>query len=257
MFIVNVVALIILIICLLVMFKKGFICKEGYKGWGYKGWSKDTMNSFDNYKSTSLPNVQFNMDVLQKQTDDSDVQYLIDYGHWKWTDETKQIYRNAMSASSSTKGDPGIVLIDTQKTYNENAVKQALAWDANEGRFLIYGANGPSVKALTKEKVSWDTGSSTDNSAIYKCADDCSGEPRIQYFDGADAVGITVPLEELPNQIPGFRFLRGVCNPCEALKEDAQYNCPFSIQTGSETGVDGTSVSSTGVSEVWSNLWGI
>lgn len=249
MFIVNVVALIILIICLLVMFKKGFRCKEGYKG-----WSKDTMNSFDNYKSTSLPNVQFNMDILQKQTDDSDVQYLIDHGYWKWTDETKQIYRNAMSASSSTKGDPGIVLIDTQKTYNENAVKQALAWDANEGRFLIYGVSGPSVKSLTKEKVSWvksDNGAD-DGAAVYKCADDCSGEPRIQYFDGADAVGVTVPLEELPNQIPGFRFLRGVCNPCEALKEDAQYNCPFSIQTGSETGVD-----NTGVSEVWSNLWGI
>jgi hypothetical protein len=247
MIFVNGVTLIILIICSLVLYKKAFRVKDGYKG-----WSENTMTSFNNYKSTSLPNVQFNMEVVQKQTDDSDVQYLIDHGHWKWSDETKQIYQNAMAASSSTKGDPGIGLIDTQKTYNENAVKQALAWDAKEGRFLIYGAGGPSTKSLTKEKVSWiksDNGADDNNGGVYKCADDCGGEPRIQYFDNASDVGVVVPLEELPNQIPGFQFLRGVCNPCEALKEDAQYNCPFSIQTGA--GAD------AGVSEVWSNLWSL
>ena len=246
MFLVNCVATIILIICLFVMYKKTFRAKEGFSG-----WSEYTMSAFENYKSTSLPNIQFNMGVLQKQTDDADVQYLIDHGYWKWSDETKQIYQNAMAESSSTKGDPGIVLIDTQKTYNENAVKQALAWDSKEGQFLIYGVGGPSTKPASKEKAAWTQSSNGANSAVYKCAEDCSGEPRIQYFD-ADATGIIVPLEELPNQIPGFRFLRGVCNPCEALKEDAQYNCPFSLQTSADN-----SVSNTGVSKVWSNLWGI
>ena len=251
MIFINGAATIILFICLFIMYKKAFRAKEGFEE--HEGWSKDTISAFDNYKSTSLPNIQFNMGVLQKQTDDSDVQYLIDHGYWKWSDKTKQIYQNAMAESSSTKGDPGIVLIDTQKTYNENAVKQALAWDAKEGQFLIYGAGGPAKKTDSKEKASWvKSANGADNSgSVYKCAEDCSGEPRIQYFDnGADGdSGVVVPLEELPNQIPGFRFLRGVCNPCEALKEDAQYNCPFSILTEAGDGA--------GSSEVWSNLWSI
>lgn len=256
MFFVNSVATIILIICLFIMFKKTFRAKEGFTG-----WSKETVTSFDNYKSTSLPNVQFNMEVLQKQANDSDVQYLIDHGHWKWSDETKQIYQNAMSGSSSTKGDPGIVLIDTQKTYNEKAVKQALAWDAKEGRFLIYGAGGPSTKSLTKEQAPWvksDNGAD-DGAAVYKCAEDCRGEPRIQYFDNDNTsdAGVVVPLEELPNQIPGFQFLRGVCNPCEALKADAQYNCPFSIQTAPGAWAGDSAGADAGVSEVWSNLWSL
>jgi hypothetical protein len=237
---INVFMAFILIVVLFVWFKQ--LCKPRFKK-VIEGWSAETMNLFNNYKSTALPNVQFNMGVLQKQTDDSDVQYLIDHGHWKWSEDTKQIYQNAMSSSSSTKGDPGIVLVDTQKTYNENAVKQALAWDTKEGEFLIYGV---SVTSSSKKKEpAWVR---TDNSsAIYKCAEDCNGEPRIQYF-GESNSSVVVPLEELPNQIPGFKFVRGVCNPCEALKEDAQYNCPFTIQT-TEKDID--------ISEVWSNLWGI
>jgi len=256
MCILNGFAGVVLIGLLFVWFKKW--CKPVFK----EGWSSDTMTLFNNYKSTSLPNVQFNMEVLQKQTDDSDVQYLIDHGHWKWSDDTKQIYQNAMSSSSSTKGDPGIVLVDTQKTYNENAVKQALAWDTKEGEFLVYGIRNyrvrdyrvraplPSTSDKKKEVPAWihDAG---DTDASYKCAEDCSGEPYIQYFVKSEAKdGVVVPLEELPNQIPGFQFVRGVCNPCEALKEDAQYNCPFTIQT-SETEKRGD------VSEVWANLWGI
>lgn len=238
MIVINGFATFVFIGVLFVWFKKW--CKKPvFK----EGWSADTMTSFNNYKTTSLPSVQFNMGVLQKQTDDSDVQYLIDHGHWKWSDDTKQIYQNAMSSSSSTKGDPGIVLVDTQKTYNENAVKQALAWDTKEGQFLIYGV---SVTSSSKKKEpAWVR---TDNaSAIYKCAEDCNGEPRIQYF-GESNSSVVVPLEELPNQIPGFQFVRGVCNPCEALEEDAQYNCPFTIQT-TEKDIE--------ISEVWSNLWGI
>lgn len=243
MLILNGFAGIVLIGLLFVLFKKP-VFKEG--------WSSDTMTSFNNYKTTALPNVQFNMEVLQKQTDDSDVQYLVDHGHWKWSDDTKQIYQNAMSASSSTKGDPGIVLVDTQKTYNENAVKQALAWDTKEGEFLVYGVSAPLPSTSDKKKKvpAW-VHDSEDTDASYKCAEDCSGEPYIQYFDKEGArEGVVVPLEELPNQVPGFQFVRGVCNPCEALKENAQYNCPFTIQT-SETEKPGD------ISEVWANLWGV
>ena len=191
MIVINGFATFVFIGLLFVWFKKW--CKKPvFK----EGWSADTMTSFNNYKTTSLPSVQFNMGVLQKQTDDSDVQYLIDHGHWKWSDDTKQIYQNAMSSSSSTKGDPGIVLVDTQKTYNENAVKQALAWDTKEGQFLIYGIRDyrPSTTDKKKEVPAW-IDSSEDSEASYKCANDCSGRKSIQYFDTANAKdGVVVPL---------------------------------------------------------------
>jgi hypothetical protein len=52
---------------------------------------------------------------------------------------------------------------------------------------------------------------------------------------------------DIPKLVPGFKFLKGVCNPCVALDDPANYSCPFSLNVG-----DGG-----GVSAIWKNLWGL
>jgi hypothetical protein len=56
-----------------------------------------------------------------------------------------------------------------------------------------------------------------------------------------------VPDAEIPKLVPGFKFLKGECNPCVALNDPANYSCPFSLNVG-----DGGEVST-----IWKDLWGL
>ena len=54
---------------------------------------------------------------------------------------------------------------------------------------------------------------------------------------------------DLENKIPGFKFIKEPCNPCQALNVNPSYNCPFSLKTKNNT---------TGrISDVWKYLWNL
>ena len=55
------------------------------------------------------------------------------------------------------------------------------------------------------------------------------------------------PIENqnIEQQVPGFKFLNGPCNPCTPLNNPQDYSCPFAINVG-----DGWDVSS-----IWKKIW--
>jgi hypothetical protein len=54
-----------------------------------------------------------------------------------------------------------------------------------------------------------------------------------------------VDNNDLENVIPGFSFTNGPCNPCGALKQTADYSCPFQLNVKN----------TPNVSAVWKYLW--
>ena len=52
--------------------------------------------------------------------------------------------------------------------------------------------------------------------------------------------------EDIPNEMPGFSFVKGQCNPCSAF--DGDFSCPFRLKTGEDD---------NSISEPWKQLWNL
>ena len=51
--------------------------------------------------------------------------------------------------------------------------------------------------------------------------------------------------EDIPNEMPGFSFVKGPCNPCFAF--DGDLSCPFRLKLPSDEDI----------SEPWKQLWNL
>jgi hypothetical protein len=58
---------------------------------------------------------------------------------------------------------------------------------------------------------------------------------------------VDIASEDIPNEVAGFSFVKGPCNPCAPLNDTPDYSCPFKLN------VKGNDE----VSDVWKNLWSI
>jgi hypothetical protein len=143
-----------------------------------------------------------------------------------------------------------------QSIYNENAILEILSWQTKEGKFLLDG-----VVAIDNNTLPNGWGDFQYNSGqmkqgtVYKCAYDTSGNISMVKVKNLGFNGITkkttpISNSDLENTIPGFHFINEhqTCNPCEALNNPPNYNCPFTIQTSATRG---------GTSEIWKYLWGL
>jgi hypothetical protein len=111
----------------------------------------------------------------------------------------------------------------------------------------LYGSSNTSSNALSN-----DNENSKKN--IIKCSED--NNPILQkttvngynLFNGFKNTK-TVDLESknIPNEMPGFSFVNGPCNPCSPLNDNPDYSCPFKLN------VKGNDA----ISDVWKELWSI
>ena len=213
---------------------------------GFTNWSPQLITDFKKFEKTNNPNFQFDLNIIQKQASPEEVQYLLKNGKWPWSDEVKSLYRDAIMRNSSISMDPGVALDVAQTIYNETAIKQMLSWNTKEGAFLLTGVTIGHTKGLP------------DNiNNIIRCGYNSSddGSPVMEKIVNVGYNGINgsmiqntseVSDADIPNLVPGFKFLKEPCNPCVALNDPANYSCPFSLNVG-----DGGEVSA-----IWQNLWG-
>ena len=179
-------------------------CREGF-------WSQQTLTNFKNYSNVRYPNTTFNMDILQQQASEKEASELLQNDHWTWSNETKTKYRNAISRNTMIQINPEQSLNDAMKIYNENAIKQMLYWNTPEGKFVLNGL----IRGEDTIKCS--------DGRIQKTIVD-----GYNYFNGYKNSSSTyLDNVDLPNKIPGFSFVNGACNPCDALDND--YSCKFQI----------------------------
>jgi len=223
--------LFVLVFVLIVFFiVSGSRLKEGFT------WSDDLKKKFVEFQQTVNDNRnQYNMDVIQQQASPEEVEELLATGFWPWTDDTRYQYMDSVWHNKIIKVNIGDAMEYAQKTYNEAAAKRLLAWNAKEGQFLLFGGKG-----------------NTDNDTI-KCSPDDNNKSVMQKIEKTEVSVnpriVNIDNANIPNEMPGFSFVKEPCNPCVALHDD--YSCPFKLN------VKGTDVNETNnkVSHFWRKLW--
>ena len=226
-------------------------------------WSRDTIKKFDLYQDTVNLNAnQFNMSVVQEQASEDEAKELINTGYWPWSEDTKKQYVEAVWQNPIIKFEPGAALDYAMKLYNETAAKRLLSWNTKEGQFLLYGSNDNNGKniGITTGNDGLANGigqgvtvnGQISKKNIFKCSDDSNPVLQKTTVNGynlsngfKNTTTIDLALEDIPNEVPGFSFVNGPCNPCSVLNDVADYSCPFKLN------VKGNDE----ISDVWKNLW--
>jgi len=209
------------------------------------------------------PNKIFDVNMIMKnQATPEELNYFTQNGIWPWSDKTKELYLQAINANPYVKIAPDAALLDTQSIYNEKGILMALSYQTKEGQFLINGIQVPVSGGNPAEDVpsgfgdfAYKSGLKPDlRDDVIRCNMDSATLERIHYT-GREGIyqsqtAITTPVEygDLENSIPGFKFLRGPCNPCGAIREKPDYSCPFEIKVKEND---------TGISSIWKTLWGL
>ena len=145
---------------------------------------------------------------------------------------------DAISHSPLIKIDSGEALNSAMKIYNENAIKQVLAYNTKEGKFLLYGIKtGPND--FDTIKCSSDLANSVLQKNVFNSYNLWNGYKNTETT--------IIKNEDIPSEVSGFSFVNGPCNPCVAINEYSDYSCPFRININ-----DGTA---NKTSSIWSDLW--
>jgi len=211
------------------------LVREGFKGG--TAWSDDLLNRFASYQNNSNDNRnRYNMEVIQQHASPYEAETLIHTGYWPWSDDTKYEYTDAIWHHKIIKINVGDALDYAMKTYNESAIKQMMSWNTKEGQFLLYGSKGKGKgKGNKYDTIKCSTDESNNASMI--------GIIKKEFKDDYIENSVPISNEDIPNQMSGFSFLKGSCNPCVALHND--YSCPFKLNVkGDDT-----------TSPIWSRLW--
>jgi hypothetical protein len=217
------------LLVLFIWFGSGLLFASGLKE-GFT-WSDDLKKRFVEFQQTENDNRnQYNMDVIQQQASPKEVEELLATGFWPWSDDTRYQYMDSVWHNKIIKVNIGDAMEYAQKTYNEAAAKRLLAWNAKEGQFLLFGAKGNTDNDMIK--CSPDDNNNSVMQKIIKT--EVSVNPKVVDIDNAN----------IPNEMPGFSFVKEPCNPCVALHDD--YSCPFKLNIKGE---DDT------VSHFWRKLW--
>ena len=219
---------------------------DGFQNSNIK-WSPDLIQRFIKYQQTvNENNTQFDLDILQKQATPEEAEEMLRTGYWPWPDDLKKQYIDNVWASPIIKIEPQYALDYAMKIYNEDTVREMLAWNTKEGHFLLYGGDIGVTDGLPKNvrntiKCSTDM---NDNSVmqkkVYTNMNDWNG------YTGETVT--TVEPANIPKEMPGFNFVNGPCNPCVALNSPGDFSCPFKLNV-KEKGND--------ISDVWKTLWDV
>ena len=225
-------------------------------------WSKDTINKFNKYQETeNLNDNQFNMRVLQEQASEDEAKELLRTGYWPWSESTKKQYIENIRQNTMLKIVPEEALNYAMKIYNEAAAKKLLSWNTKEGHFLLYGLNldnktkwndSGNIIGIDSDGNGITDAGKISKKGIIKCSDDFI--PVLQkttingynLFNGyKNTTTENIDIKNIPNEVPGFSFVKGECNPCSPFY--LNYNCPFKLN------VEGNNE----ISDVWKELWNI
>lgn len=240
-FIISIISFFLLTIYLL---QNKYNSKEGFENEKQTLWSADLKERFIKYQRTvGENNYIYDLHVLQKQVSPQEAEEYLKKGYWEWPNYLKELFKEKVSRNNLIKVDPGIALNNALKVYNKNAAKELISWNAKEGNFLLYGIN-----------IAPDTN--------IKCGtDQKSGKTVLQRVIHKNSVDYKTVIEDadIPNEVPGFTFVKSVCNPCSALESD--YSCPFEIKIKKDKRISELGPNSdfkrTGISEIWKQMWSI
>lgn len=243
------ICILIITIILIVLFNSftKSSSKSGFQNYCNRNtWSDDLIKRFNIYQTTMNENVnQFDMEQLQKQVSPEEAEEYLKTGLWNWSDSLKNLYVSAVRRNPIIRIDPQFALNYAMKIYNQNAVRELLAWNTKEGHFLLYGADLGVSDGMPKNMNNTLKCSTDDknNSVLEKT--EYSG---FNLWNGqAKMTKINIEPENIPNEMRGFSFVKSPCNPCVALNSPGDFSCPFKINVKGDDSI----------SETWKQLWNV
>jgi hypothetical protein len=241
-------------------------------------WNKSSTDKFLEIQKTINPEIVFDTNEIQNQATQEEVNYFNKHGHWRWSKEVEDLYKDALDNNPYVRTDPGDAINTMRTIYNEEAILQMLSWQTKEGKFLL---NGVSISDNSKGNpyedlpngwgdYAFNSKQISQNNNVIKCgynkptnetktSANTSNTNELQLqeiqYKGNDGIVYNhvkkiIPLDynNLEKKIPGFSFINGPCNPCEALNNPPNYKCPFVLDISGNMG---------GVTPVWQHLWGL
>lgn len=236
----------LIIIITIILFNMYSKTKNGFQNYNTINWSPDLIKRFNIYQTTVNKNAnQFDLDQLQRQASPSEAEEYLKTGYWSWPDDLKNLYIEKVWANPIIKIDPQYALDYARKIYNQNAVRELLAWNTKEGQFLLYGGDLGVSDGMPKNM----------NNTI-KCSTDSVDTSHMEkkIYTGMNlwngymnTTTTTVKPEDIPKEMPGFSFIKGPCNPCVALNSPGDFSCPFKLNVKGDDSI----------SEPWKQLWNL
>jgi hypothetical protein len=205
----------------LLLWASSHVKKEGFSG----AYPPSLLRAFQAYQQTFLPTYIYDLERLQEQASPAEVEHLVRTRRWPWSPEVTKIYKNKIRQSTFLSVDPEEALQNAQQVYNQSAMVDLLAANTHEASFL------------------WKGKEMEDGSRV-QC------DPWTERLVRSTPAGISgiwgntlerkreLKDRNLEKEIPGFHFVRGVCNPCQPD------SCPFTL-------------SSAPVSPIWKWKWGL
>jgi len=218
-----------------------------------EAFTADSTNRFLLLQQTEHPHTIYDMRILSEQVSQEELNnYIEKTGKWEWSQEVKDLYNDAVEKnpfvrSNAENGD----VEEAREIYPEKAILEILSLQNKEGQFLTSG-----VTVLNKDDLERDGRGSynlssglqpfSEGDSIIKCDGNVLQETKYKTRDPIFSTRIyektNLKNEDLEKVIPGFKFTKGSCNPCSALRGD--YSCPFTVSSFGST------------SDVWKYLWG-
>ena len=242
--------------------------KEGFS------WNKDSTNQFLLTQHTINPQKIFDVDIIQEnQASQKELDYFNKYGHWPWSQETKDLYVKALNKNPYVRTSSKDSLDYAMTIYNETAILRILSYQTKEGEFLLNGVlvKDPSGNPFEELPNGFgdfpytsyyfdedDSGLMEDKTSdLIKCNMSDPAHVTLERTTYTGKGGIfgeqtskVKPIEynELENIIPGFSFINKPCNPCVALNKTPDYSCPFKIKVKQKSNY---------ISDIWKKLWNL
>ena len=225
-------------------------------------WNNYLTQQFLEIQHIQNPGIVFDPEQIQKQASQDELKYFIKHKKWPWSKDTKRLYVEALNQNPYVRTDPRDAINTVQSIYNENSILEILSWQAKEGKFLLEGVSVIDNTELLPNgwgDFAYNSGQMKRDNTVYKCAYDNNGNISMVKVKNMGVDGITgiektetipISISDLEDTLPGFQFIDEPCNPCDALNNPPNYNCPFKIETSGMIGGKKTTA-------IWKYLWGI
>jgi hypothetical protein len=233
--------------------------------------NKPSINKFLEIQKLINPEIVFDMKEIQKQSSQDEIDYFNKNGQWPWSEKVKELYKEALDNNPYVRTSAEDAINTVRTIYNENAILEMLSWQTKEGQFLLNGVSVNTGKSNPYQDLpsgwgdyAYKSKQITRHNNIIKCGKNLKPEsnPNINTDEltlqeivnmGNDGIVYShvkkinpVDYNNLEKLIPGFSFLKGPCNPCQALNNPPNYSCPFELNIRD---------TKKGVSPVWNYLW--
>ena len=219
-------------------------------------WSNETTCNYKTYIKTHNPSYRFNINKIQQQATQKEIEHLLKYNEYPWSEKTKKIFLDYVSHNDMIKTEPYFSLKEHQYIYPERVILKNLGFNSKEGKFILNGSILPSTEKSSSIlsfnnyiPLFLNDFEKPKNIAICKIGK--NGKSYMEQQRMNDECGLNtkkkIKNEDIEKTIPGFKFVNGVCNPCSVLDDNSNYNCPFTLNKDGDNSI----------SPVWKILWNI